>query len=290
MGIDGLAPAMNEVQDLTDLELMFQSAPIGMCCLDTDLRYLRINAVLAAINGRPVSEHIGRTLREVLPEIAPTLEPAFHEVLESGKPMLNVEVQGRVPSEPAIERYWICNYYPLVSPEGAVRGIATTVQEITERTVRDQAQHELLRAISQAHSGFILGEDPRTLFDGLLRELLSLTESEYGFIGEILRTPAGDPYLKTSALTDIAWNEETRAFYDASAPSGSEFVNLDTLFGAVITTEETVISNEPSKDLRRSGTPEALSLSTTASIWASEAPCFMMTTILFLWLVLACAD
>ncbi len=68
--------------------------------------------------------HIGRTLREVLPEIATTLEPALHQVLETGKPILNAEVQGRVPSEPEIERYWICNHYPLVSQEGVLDGQA----------------------------------------------------------------------------------------------------------------------------------------------------------------------
>ena len=175
---------------------------------DTDLRYTQINAALAAINGRPISEHIGRTLGEILPEMAPTVEPAFHQVLQTGKPILNHDVRGRLPFDPEIERCWICNYYPLVSQEGAVRGVACTVQEVTERTRADEARQNLLDAISQAHSGFILGDDPRTLFDGLLRALLSLTDSEYGFIGEILRPPSGDSYLKTQAITNIAWNEE----------------------------------------------------------------------------------
>ena len=93
---------MSGDQDLSDLELMFQSAPIGMCHLDNDLRYVRINAALAAINGLTVSEHIGRTLREVLPDIAKTLEPALRQVLNTGKAILNAEVHGRVPSEPEL--------------------------------------------------------------------------------------------------------------------------------------------------------------------------------------------
>ena len=60
-----------------------------------------------------------------------------------------------------MERSWTCNYYPLLSQEGAVQSVAATVQEITERTRADGARQDLLDAISQAHSGFILGDDPR---------------------------------------------------------------------------------------------------------------------------------
>ena len=48
--------------------------------------------------------------------------------------------------------------------------------------------------------------------------MLKLTDSGYGFIGEVLRTPENAPYLKTFALTNISWNEETRAFYDQNTP------------------------------------------------------------------------
>ena len=46
-----------------ELELIYASAPVGLCALDRDLRYLRINDRLAEINGIPAAEHIGRTVR-----------------------------------------------------------------------------------------------------------------------------------------------------------------------------------------------------------------------------------
>ena len=73
--------------------------------------------------------------------------------------------------------------------------------------------YDLLTAISQAQSEFILNGETRVLFDRLLQRLLDLTQSEYGFIGEVLYTSEGAPYLKTHALTNIAWNEATRTFY-----------------------------------------------------------------------------
>jgi len=114
----------------------------------------------------------------------------------------------------------------------------------------------LLQAIMRAQSQFITDVEPKVLFDGLLDSLLVLTESEYGFIGEVLYKSDSTPYLKTHAITNIAWNEETRKFYEEKAPQGLEFYNMRTLFGAVIVTGEPVISNDPYNDLRRGGLPE----------------------------------
>ncbi len=53
---------------------VYKEAPIGLCCLDTNLRYVHINHWLAAINGLSVEEHLGRTVREVLPNVAAGIE------------------------------------------------------------------------------------------------------------------------------------------------------------------------------------------------------------------------
>jgi PAS domain S-box-containing protein len=83
-----------------------------------------------------------------------------------------------------------------------------------------------------------------------------LTQSEYGFIGGILHTGEGEPYLKTYAITNIAWNDETRKLYDEYASQGLEFHNLNTLFGAAMTSGDTVLSNDPATDPRSGGLPE----------------------------------
>ncbi|MDJ0743181.1 MAG: CBS domain-containing protein [Xenococcaceae cyanobacterium MO_167.B27] len=132
-----------------------------------------------------------------------------------------------------------------------------------------QKSNQLLQAISWIQTQFLVEAEPEMLFDGMLNHLLELTESEYGFIGEIIFTADGSPimeesymkvrsrpYLKTHAITNIAWNEETRAFYAENAPKGMEFHNLQTLFGAVIVTGEPVIANSPSTDPRRGGLPD----------------------------------
>jgi PAS domain S-box-containing protein len=124
-----------------------------------------------------------------------------------------------------------------------------------QRPVRERERTgELLQAIGRAQSQFIGNVSLEPLFGRLLSDLLSLTDSEYGFIGEILHTDTGDPYLKTHAITNIAWNDETRDLYRRQAPN-LEFYNLKTLFGAVMTTGQPVIANDPATDSRRGGLP-----------------------------------
>ncbi len=114
----------------------------------------------------------------------------------------------------------------------------------------------MLEAIRQAQARFIVETASRESFGDLLDILLSITESEYGFIGEVFYTNEGAPYLKTHSITNIAWNEETLALYEKyTAEQGMEFRNLNTLFGEVLKTGEAVIANDPANDSRAGGLP-----------------------------------
>ncbi|MBF2072571.1 MAG: PAS domain S-box protein [Synechococcales cyanobacterium C42_A2020_086] len=120
-------------QQLAELEAIYTTAPIGLCFVDCNLRFVRINEHLAAINGVPVAEHLGHTLSEVLPEMADQLVPLFQQVLDSGEPILNLEVTGSNSARPGVIRHWLVSYYPLKGEKGQVLGVNAMVQETTER-------------------------------------------------------------------------------------------------------------------------------------------------------------
>lgn len=123
------------------------------------------------------------------------------------------------------------------------------VQRELERT------NLLLNVLWEAQDQFLVDGATADVFDKLLSLVLDVTESEYGFIGEVLTDADETPYLKTHAITNISWNEETRAFYEENAPGGLEFRNLESLFGRVITTSDPIISNDPPHDPRGCGVP-----------------------------------
>lgn len=120
---------------------------------------------------------------------------------------------------------------------------------------REQRSNRLLTAIAGALGDYVRTGEPRPQFERMLTDLLALTGSEYGFIGEIRSDPDGSPYLQTHAITDISWNEESREFFRKHAPAGLQFRNLNTLFGVVITSRAPVIANDPPNDPRRGGLP-----------------------------------
>lgn len=116
-------------------------------------------------------------------------------------------------------------------------------------------RNQYISAIASIQEGFISGDSSYKVFGKLLAQLLSLTESEFGFVGEIKHEDDGKPYLLSHALSDISWNQQTRELYLAQAKKGFKFHNLDTLFGAVITTGRPVISNDCQNDPRSGGVP-----------------------------------
>ncbi|MEO7966357.1 MAG: PAS domain-containing protein, partial [Gemmatimonadaceae bacterium] len=119
--------------DGVELEAVYANAPVGLCVLDADLRYVRINERLAESNGKSVAEHIGRTVREVLPDVADSAEPRLRHVLETGEPAIDIEVIGTTPALPGVTRTWIESFIPLRDRDGTVIGINIVAYEITER-------------------------------------------------------------------------------------------------------------------------------------------------------------
>ncbi|MFN8464497.1 MAG: GAF domain-containing protein [Caldilineaceae bacterium] len=114
--------------------------------------------------------------------------------------------------------------------------------------------NELLQAVSRAQSQFIANAHSTALFEETLASVLKLTNSEFGFVAEVLYTPEGNPHLRTHAITDIGWDEESRALYEHYAPT-MEFYNLNTLYGAGLMTGKTVNANHPATDPRSGGLP-----------------------------------
>jgi PAS domain S-box-containing protein len=134
-------------------------------------------------------------------------------------------------------------------------GVARNRSDYFKQLGKEQAASEMAEIVRTSQEKFIAGVPAQPLFADLLDRMLDFTNSEYGFIGEVLRDETGQPYLKTQAITNIAWSPETRALYEANRLTGFEFRNLGTLFGAALSTNQPVIANQPATDHRSGGLP-----------------------------------
>jgi len=165
-------------EQLNELEHLYRSAPFGLSLVDRNLRYIRINERLAAMNGKTVEQHIGRTVREIIPQIATEVEETKRQVLETGEPVIDVEVHGESPAEPGVMRFWSVSYYPL-EIDGTVIGVNAMVQDITERKREEQKLKES-------------DERFRAIFEGSL-EAIFLANPESGEV--IDANPAAEELL-----------------------------------------------------------------------------------------------
>ena len=156
-------------------------------------------------------------------------------------------------------RWHLWNTFVQFDDDGEVSSFQSIGTDITRRREAEEElrrSHLLMDSVSRAQSRFIAEGSEKEVFDSLLEDLLVVTESEFGFIAEVFRTTEDQPYIRTHAITNIAWDDETREFVEKYDPSGIEFFNMRTLFGEVINSRKPVIANSPSTDPRRGGLPK----------------------------------
>ncbi|MBD1998599.1 PAS domain S-box protein [Leptolyngbya sp. FACHB-541] len=112
------------------LTALLNSSPVAIAFLDQNLRYVHINEALAAMNGIPVREHLGRTVEEVLPGWAPIFTPVLQQVMQSREPLLNQEINGET-NPPGLLRHSLVDYYPVCLPDGQLLGVGVSAIDIT---------------------------------------------------------------------------------------------------------------------------------------------------------------
>jgi PAS domain-containing protein len=134
-GLMALGLGTASLRERTDLlTALVRDAEIGFTILDAHLRYVMINDVLADINGVPATQHIGRHLTEVLPDLDPEVLTALNQVLDTGEPLHDVEVRGRTHTIRE-RKTWLENLLPLRAANGEVLGVAAIVADAKRQTL-----------------------------------------------------------------------------------------------------------------------------------------------------------
>jgi PAS domain S-box-containing protein len=129
---EGAAPEKSYEQ-LPELQLIYDTAPVGLAFLSPDCHYVQINRRLAEICGLSIADHIGRSVRETVPLVADQVEKIVEAVMRTGEPVTGVEVQGQRSDKLNADHVWITNWHPLKSPDGSIVGVNVVAEEITER-------------------------------------------------------------------------------------------------------------------------------------------------------------
>ncbi len=170
-------------QRLAEIEDLYRTAPVGLCVLDRDLRWVRINERLAQMNGFSAAEHIGKRLRDLLPALADAVEPGARGVLESRQPHLNIEVVSETPAAPGVTRSWLEHLLPILDEHGKAVGLSIVVEETTERHRAETALRESEERLRLAQQSARLGIWEWQARTGEVRAT-GVLEASYGFPDE----------------------------------------------------------------------------------------------------------
>ncbi|HEY1206812.1 MAG: LuxR C-terminal-related transcriptional regulator [Bryobacteraceae bacterium] len=139
---EGIAQLRREKSQLLQL---IAAAPVGFALLDQDLRFVRINAALKVIDGHLANEHIGQTLREVMPEQASALEPLCREVLQNQEPILNVPISSVPLHGRANARVCLASLYA-VRPDGKTLNLGLIIRDVSSYKLETIGQFSSLMA------------------------------------------------------------------------------------------------------------------------------------------------
>jgi diguanylate cyclase (GGDEF)-like protein/PAS domain S-box-containing protein len=134
------------------LDTYFGHAPMAMGFLGADGRYVRVNAALAALTGRPVADHIGEQPAD------PTARDMVERVLASGATAGPVDIVLPQPHDPGETRFCRVVAHPVRTTTGDALGVGLIVEDVTER---HRAELALERA---ATHDALTGLPNRTLF------------------------------------------------------------------------------------------------------------------------------
>ena len=130
---------------------IFEHLEIGLCYLDIELRFHLVNASLAQLHGIPIAAHLGRTVAEVVPELAEHMELVSRHLIEAGEAVLAREVEVEPSRSGGATRTLRHSSYP-VCVAGEVVGFCCVFEDISRELRAERARksaEEELRALTR---------------------------------------------------------------------------------------------------------------------------------------------
>ena len=209
------------------LQLVYETAPVGLAFLSTDCRYLMINQHLTEICGISIDDHLGHSVREMVPQVAEQVEQIVQHIVQSGAPIMGVEVYGQRADGSNVDRVWITYWHPLKDSDGKVVGINVAAEEITDRKRAESeraAMHNRLQQLNESLAERVeIQAQERDRFWRLSQDLLIVTDAQ----GTVLNiNPAWTIALGWTAEDLVGKTGEWLIHPDDREKSSGELVSL----------------------------------------------------------------
>lgn len=137
-------------------DAVFANSPVGIALLDTDLRYVRVNPALAALQNL---DAVGRTIHEVQPDLAVVCEPLLRKVLRTGESLITHEISGRTTADPERESHLLTSMFPIGNGSEPPVGVGMIMLDMTERRRTERALAESERHRQSVVASMLRSQD-----------------------------------------------------------------------------------------------------------------------------------
>ncbi|MGI5448089.1 SpoIIE family protein phosphatase [Streptomyces sp. CA-243310] len=136
--IMGLASGSDELDrvktNLSFLDALFETCPIGLVMLDEELRYVHLNQALADMDGIPVAEHLGRHMADVMiTSDGGEYRRMLRGVARDGRPVVGTLVGLRTSGHPDRDQVRSVSFFPLSGAGDTRRGVGGLLIDVTDR-------------------------------------------------------------------------------------------------------------------------------------------------------------
>ena len=147
-----LEKANATLQDrLAEVETLYGKLSIGLCFLDSNLQFIRVNEKFASISSVPMHEHLDRDLRDVVERpLSDILERLCRRVLAMDQPVLDHEISDSRLEDGKATRIWSVSCSPVPSSNGVI-GLQLAMHDITERKHAEDALNQANRELKRAN-------------------------------------------------------------------------------------------------------------------------------------------
>jgi DNA-binding CsgD family transcriptional regulator len=134
-------------------DFLFYNSPCGIGLCDRGLHIVEVNPAWAVMDGKPVEDHVGKTVSEVLGVDSCPVEAAMREVLNTGEPIYKLKFAAKIPAR-QWPIYWTVNLVPIKNESGQTTHVgsftlATRPSEPYLIPVADNLMHQELAQASK---------------------------------------------------------------------------------------------------------------------------------------------
>jgi len=128
-------------QRLVQLQAIYEGAPVGLCFLDRDLRFVSQNRLLSEMSASPLGPRLGKKVSEIAPMAYLQMEPFLKRAL-AGEAIPDLEILTERPGPTSEFNTILISLQPARDEAGEVVGISIAAVDITERKRTEQALRE----------------------------------------------------------------------------------------------------------------------------------------------------